>query len=182
MLRECFEIAIREEHLGTEHWHLTDDQMLQTLFGLEETRPIVKRLAINDLYQVVLLHIFQHGEDLCGTLRDPESRRNLEESIESETGIKSIRLFHLEDRGMFSKSLDFAKRYPNGEIVSEHFGTESRSIILCVLTKSTAKIVPGIISRRARSVLEARGFVELDSHIPQKGEFYALGGQKTLQV
>jgi HD superfamily phosphohydrolase len=182
MLRECFELAVKAERLGPEHWHLTDNEMLRRLYSFDDTKSIIKRLTVGDYYQTLYLNRFEYDENICEILRNPDARSNLAERIEAQVEVKSISLFHLQDRGMFSKSLNIGIRELDGSIVQSELGEESKSLILSVLTRSKSRDVSPSLGNRLESVLESFGFVKHRNMVPDKVNIYAIDRQEKLQV
>jgi HD superfamily phosphohydrolase len=145
VLSETIAIAIREDILTEEDWHLSDEQLLARLQSLSATKDAVNREYLGRLPEMVA------ALQISGTLTDHGFVNRaaakdyvesvLREELEDDTPVLG---YVFIDRGTFSKSLVF---YDPRTSISWKEGETSSSIVLYGFVRSQRR-PPAVRSRR----------------------------------
>ena len=176
MLTDCLTMAMTSEEIGPDHWFWTDEWLLYKLETFDDTKNIVQRFIVGDLYETVFIGWYQIKKGDVD-LRHPSQRAVLKDALESHLKLPcSPYVFY--DTGTFSKHLDVEVVGAND--INELLGTTtSRSSIVAVFTPR--RKVPPTASAAAREVLEQFGFPPTALlPIPDKASLYELPGQAPL--
>lgn len=132
MLTDCFSIALKSKYLTEEHWPHTDEQMLKFLLDNEETRPIIKRFAVGDLYSEVFMAWYSCPKGSVD-LRHPDQRTAFSDQIHQRTRVAcSPYVFY--DSGTFSKRLSLRFKVGDDQTQLVDLGERSGSTIISVFT------------------------------------------------
>ena len=155
MLTDCLEQSIASGAIGPADWMLTDELLLRN-FGTDihdadhDVRAIIKRFALGDYYQPVLIGRYFGEGGFKLDLRQPDVRRQMVADLKHALG-RPCSVYVLYDRGTFEKSVTLMV---DREITT--FSHQSQSTIVGVFTPSRAAA-----TRRqrfaAREVLETYG-------------------------
>ncbi|CAN5449361.1 HD domain-containing protein [soil metagenome] len=178
MLTDCLTAALASGDIVPENWFWTDERLLYKLEQHNNTKDIVQRFIVGDLYETIFVGWYNLSKGPTDW-RHPAQRKVLQDALEAELGFPcSPYVFY--DNGTFSKSLDL--HISGLGTASEVLGmTTSRSTIVAVFTPRQK--VAARARRAAMRVLDELGFSsEALQAPPNKASIYGLLGQTTLPL
>jgi hypothetical protein len=134
MLTDCLTLALQGEVLNQDHWFFTDEQLTQYLIEKKETKEIIKRFAIGDVYRPIFLGWYSCPKGEVD-LREPRNRDKLKEDIKAQTGIPCSPYIFYDD-GTFSKDISIDIETSGGKLERVVLSKKSQSTIVGVFTSS----------------------------------------------
>lgn len=180
MLTDCLSYALQEDLFGEEQWFFTDDMILSHFLEMSETRDVIRRFAVGDVYDTVFLGWYNTGKGEKD-LRDPRHRAEFAKILSDGIGIPcSPYVFY--DEGTFSKKLELVVRPNESSPQARVLGKKSISVVVGVFT-------PRRFSRSQRvkfsdpilNLLEKYGLYRTGlTAIPTKEEIYGVPRQERL--
>jgi HD superfamily phosphohydrolase len=187
MLTELLIQAMGRSLLGEEHWHFTDEQLLQHLSRNDmphELRDVAHRFATADYYATVFMGWYDQpkGER---DLRLPSERDLLREALSDRLGIPSCP-YIFYDNGTFEKELDLRLRQCadyTTDMASLKLGQTSRSTLVGVFTPLRLQSTNRRMVEGAQDVLNEFGLPTSSRiPIPDKRAVYEFPGQTKLPL
>ncbi len=159
MMTDAINDALENEHLGPEHWDLTDEQLLDRLHTNTELDPTareaVRRFAVADFYRPLFLGWYDGVT--ADDLRRPEWRKELQAALSRSTSVPCSTYVYY-DRGTFEKALRLRVRDRTGGVSDCTFGSKSVSTVVAVATRRRDVRMPARqLTRRIQGVLSDFG-------------------------
>jgi HD superfamily phosphohydrolase len=183
MLTDCITLALRDGSLDEGHWFYTDEQLTRFLAEKPETKDIINRFAVGDLYQPIYIGWYSVPKGELD-LREPRNRDNLIRNLElrlapqaaaslleenKKEKRKQMRMGRLKktpcstyvfyDNGTFSKDLAVQFESPSGDLEHACMSSRSQSTVVAVFTPH--RLTPSAVNRlrpAVKRVLEDYGF------------------------
>lgn len=182
MLTDCLSYALREERFAEEQWFYTDDMILRFFFEMKNTRNVIRRFAVGDVYDTVFMGWYNMGKGEKD-LRHPGERSRLAETLSDRIGIPcSPYVFY--DEGTFSKRLELVVGREGSSARAKVFGEKSTSVIVGIFTpRRTRKSQRVMYSSKILDLLEAYGLKRSRAGtLPTKEEIYGVHRQERLPL
>lgn len=182
MLSHCFNLAIEAELLGPELWHLTDEQILRYLLKFRETKKVVKRLVVGDIYRPLGLFWYDFDQKVATMLRSATTRSLVQHEIESYLGMPCV-LHYFEDNATFSKQLDIPVMGEEAGPSVRNITTKSLSMVIGLFTPKSRILSERKCERVIASFLQSLGLDESKRReIPDARCLYGLDHQERLPI
>lgn len=135
MLSHLIATALADGYLNSQHWSLTDDQLLHRLSQYPPGKETIKRLAVGNTYPILGLYWYDYNQEIADHMANPSKREELENQLTRELRIPCL-IYYFRDQGTFQKRLrvNMGDSFESSEPID--LGEQSDSLVIAILTSS----------------------------------------------